>query len=267
MFIRCKKLKIVELPDSLEEIGEYAFYDCAITEIELPSKLKVIGNGAFENNNIMEVVLPKSLTEIGRNIFAGTLKKVTLFDSIEPFPKKHLFPRFASVGDNWPSFIPAIALPDFNIGSRGHDYAHWGSFEVVVLSTDTEKLKYKVYMPSSYNWGEFDTYVHAWGKNASFDFKVIDKNFGTLKENKNLYAVERLRHADELSNSLKENMIKYLNRNAKNFLRYCIDKDNFDDIKYCEQFGIIKKTNVDELIKYSHDKKILELKTILKNIR
>lgn len=47
VFHSCDSLKSVSLPDSLEEIGEYAFADCQINELNIPSGVKKIGEDAF----------------------------------------------------------------------------------------------------------------------------------------------------------------------------------------------------------------------------
>lgn len=47
VFHSCDSLKSVSLPDSLEEIGEYAFANCQINELNIPSGVKKIGEDAF----------------------------------------------------------------------------------------------------------------------------------------------------------------------------------------------------------------------------
>lgn len=55
MFIRCKKLQSIQLPDSLRSIGEMAFLgDDLLTRLTIPSKVTDIGQHAFFNTKIKE---------------------------------------------------------------------------------------------------------------------------------------------------------------------------------------------------------------------
>ena len=49
MFKNCKHLKGVELPDSIEHIGERCFMSSGIEEITLPCTLRDIGEEAFRD--------------------------------------------------------------------------------------------------------------------------------------------------------------------------------------------------------------------------
>lgn len=61
----------VTLPDSLIQIGKYAFNSNGLTEISFPDNLVSIGAGAFSNNNIKDVYFSSSstLTTIGTYAF------------------------------------------------------------------------------------------------------------------------------------------------------------------------------------------------------
>lgn len=65
----CKFLHEVVLPDSLEEIGEYAFYDSYVQKMNFPKPLKSIGEYAFYYSMISEALLPDSITSIGSSAF------------------------------------------------------------------------------------------------------------------------------------------------------------------------------------------------------
>lgn len=64
-------IKSVELPDSITEIGERAFYKCEnLTNVKLPSNLNIIGQEAFvECKSLIKIKLPESLTIIGQSAF------------------------------------------------------------------------------------------------------------------------------------------------------------------------------------------------------
>lgn len=83
MFFGCRQLKTLELPNSIEEIGDYAFADCRA--LELPGglknpRLKRIGTAAFENCASLErLQLPASLVTLEGAAFSGcgNLQKVS----------------------------------------------------------------------------------------------------------------------------------------------------------------------------------------------
>ena len=61
----------VSLPDGLESIGNYAFYQCtALTSITIPSNVTSIGNSAFnECTGLESVTIPDGVTSIGTSAF------------------------------------------------------------------------------------------------------------------------------------------------------------------------------------------------------
>ena len=79
-FKGCTSLKVVELPDSIETIGDEAFADLQITKITLPKSLKIIGWGAFWGcESLKEVDLPDTLEKIERHGFYGSgIEKIVL---------------------------------------------------------------------------------------------------------------------------------------------------------------------------------------------
>ena len=109
LFRNCKILNSVTLGKDVEEIGEYAFYGCSITEITIPDSVKSIGKSAFgaceslekvtlgigiekiadytftQCFSLKEVTVPENVTAIGEGAFfrCSSLEKVTLSDGLE----------------------------------------------------------------------------------------------------------------------------------------------------------------------------------------
>ncbi len=69
-FKGCKELQIFDVPDGVIEIGDYAFMDCTnLKTIDLADSISVIGKNVFQNcENLETIVLPNSLTFIGESI-------------------------------------------------------------------------------------------------------------------------------------------------------------------------------------------------------
>ena len=85
MFEGCASLEEITLPQSIEEIEEWAFKDTeSLMEIEIPDNVKVFGTGAFYDSGVSSVIFsPNSkLHIIGGNCFLGSrLASINLPDN------------------------------------------------------------------------------------------------------------------------------------------------------------------------------------------
>ena len=94
---------ILELPDSLETIGDYAFAGCDFISIRFNNKLKSIGKGAFSGNPILSSVnLNNGVETLGNSAFYNcTLSSITLPNTLK------------SIGDNCfrNNKITSVSLP------------------------------------------------------------------------------------------------------------------------------------------------------------
>ncbi len=73
------------LPEGVQTIGEYAFYDCStLTAVKLPKGLRTIGEYAFNGcRGLTEITIPDSVQTIGNDAFeeCGGLKVVNIGES------------------------------------------------------------------------------------------------------------------------------------------------------------------------------------------
>lgn len=77
-FLNCINLSYVKLSINIEEIEEYAF-DGQFTEIVLPETLKEIGDYAFSGVSLETITLPPEISSIGAGTFSQTsLETVTI---------------------------------------------------------------------------------------------------------------------------------------------------------------------------------------------
>ena len=78
---------IVNIPESVERIGDYAFYHCrGLTTVSFPTTLKSIGSENFENSNLKNVDFPPHKpSRIGKIAFAycSEIKSMTIPDLLQ----------------------------------------------------------------------------------------------------------------------------------------------------------------------------------------
>ena len=70
-FAQCEGVSSVVIPDSVEVVGEEAFYDCSgLEELRLGAGIKKIENGAFGAcGSLKSVVIPDSVEVVGEGAF------------------------------------------------------------------------------------------------------------------------------------------------------------------------------------------------------
>ncbi|MBS2098271.1 leucine-rich repeat domain-containing protein [Carboxylicivirga linearis] len=76
-----KGIENLELPSSIEYIGENAFWQNPIKTLILPSNLKDIGKFAFYNNNLQTLEIPSSVESIGEKAFYSNPLKEVKFEA------------------------------------------------------------------------------------------------------------------------------------------------------------------------------------------
>ena len=84
--IGCRSLTSLVIPDSVTNIGDYAFAFCrSLTDIVIPDSVTSIGNWAFWNcRSLTDIVIPDSVTSIGDNAFhfCSSLSNIAISDSV-----------------------------------------------------------------------------------------------------------------------------------------------------------------------------------------
>lgn len=88
-FKYCSKLISISFPKSLDKIGENAFYSSGLNNVEFSEGVKEIGSYAFAETNLDEIVLPSSLKTVGNNICGDADEEITIYadtptESLEP---------------------------------------------------------------------------------------------------------------------------------------------------------------------------------------
>ena len=116
-FYDCRDLERIALPSALQTLSPVTFYDCtALSEVTFPASLKTIENSAFSGcRNLSEVELPASLTTIQSYVFdrCSALKTVFYDGSLERWSQINTSNDFLGysspslvMGDYTAQFIP-----------------------------------------------------------------------------------------------------------------------------------------------------------------
>lgn len=77
-------LKSIAIPQSVKEIGEYAFAQSGLTTIDIPDNVTTIGSSAFRNTHITSLFLQPTLTSIGSYAFADNKELTQVIAALPP---------------------------------------------------------------------------------------------------------------------------------------------------------------------------------------
>ena len=106
-FYDCRDLERITLPSALQTLSNVTFYDCtALSEVTFPASLKTIESSAFSGcRNLSKVKLPASLKAIQSSVFhrCSALKTVSYDGSLEQWNQINTSNGF--LGDSHPSLV------------------------------------------------------------------------------------------------------------------------------------------------------------------
>lgn len=200
-FRNYNSLKSIDLPNSLKEIGDSAFFGTGLETLVLPEEIESVGSWAFQNcQNLKSIVIPQKYINWGEFVFAETGLETIVWNSSNPVIPNGMF--------NSCHNLKKIAMPD---GVTSVGVSTFGACdaleEISIPETVTEisdtafsgcsNLK-KISIPKSvkyfgndvfYNcrnltiYGYKDSAAERYAKNndipfVSADYKVVFKNNG-----------------------------------------------------------------------------------------
>lgn len=106
-FFCCNALENINIPESVTEIGDYAFCATAIKSITIPGKVTRIGNETFSYcNNLTSVTLPDSIEVIGDSAFEGC----NFLDDVDLPKNLKKIGAYAFYGTGWYKLQPGGLL-------------------------------------------------------------------------------------------------------------------------------------------------------------
>lgn len=262
-FKGCRKLEKVCIPN-VKTIKEEAFAWCyELKHIDFPECLESIEDSAFASTKLEVAVLPKTIQSFGFGIFHG-VKEIVVYDSVCDTEKEGK-DCLDIVRGNCNSKVGFLGINRVkgNLSARN---IVWANHTITVKSAETDEIKYKVWMGMEGSHSPYACLLaSAWGKNATFNFVALDDFFSDIKgtENKLAVAINRLKYPIDLTESKKEDYIKYLGRNAKTLVQNCIDKADMEQLVFLSQFDIMKKNNIDAMIDYASKEKAVQFSAYL----
>ena len=110
-FYECRDLERIALPSALQTLSSVTFYNCtALSEVTFPASLKTIESSAFSGcRNLSEVKLPASLTAIQSSVFhlCINLKTVSYDGSLEQWS------RITADNDVLGYSCPSLVMSDY----------------------------------------------------------------------------------------------------------------------------------------------------------
>lgn len=110
-FYECRDLERIALPSALQMLSSVTFYNCtALSEVTFPASLKTIESSAFSGcRNLSEVKLPASLTAIQSSVFhlCINLKTVSYDGSLEQWS------RITADNDVLGYSCPSLVMSDY----------------------------------------------------------------------------------------------------------------------------------------------------------
>ena len=155
----CYELRFIEIPENVTYIGEYAFYECQyIDEITIPSGVTTLSPHLFDSCTFLHrITLPETLTTISNGVFYGCtyIKEIIIKAPVAPNLVDGSFEKIGSKG--------TLYYPE------GADYSTW-------LSTDYYYLGYYKWdgVESDFN-GEVPPFVPDDTVTANIKCRYADK--------------------------------------------------------------------------------------------
>ena len=146
-FEKCTNLKSIRFPESVEDIGYYAFSGCTSLNIVLPTSIKRLERGAFNGVPLVGDIYLPNLKEIfgGTPINSDKITRITSLGSITTIPSGFMREKsgltYCKIPDTVTRIDSAAFLLCTNLEDIGTDLSHVVEFSEQQNFYGTPKLK------------------------------------------------------------------------------------------------------------------------------
>ncbi len=247
MLTGCISLTALGLPKKLKSIGEYAFYDCRnIQKLHIPETVEKLGRYAFYNCRNMESInIPKAAVDLGTGLFLNCdcLTYLT-------------FGRCRHIGDIIAGLQQELHLTiEFSDGETAKLLLPDFQYEYV---EDTPARQFH-----QVNYGTGHLFRQCIG-NSDIDFRRFDELFYlTRREDGALMVLfltmYRLEFPYRLEEKRRADYLAYLAEHFHWAASYYIGQGNLSAIRLFADWGLLKETNIDNLLKLAGEKNKTEI--------
>ncbi len=132
-FCGCYSLTSVSLPNTLKQIGTFAFSETSLSgnenkELVIPEGVTEIGQGAFKcnqsssNPTYTKVTLPSTIKSIGSQAFTGSMNNARKFDIYCYAEEVPTVTNKSFTARNNPVYVPQSALSKYQADSNWSNY-------------------------------------------------------------------------------------------------------------------------------------------------
>ena len=122
----------IEIPDSVKEIGVYAFSNAKLETVKIGKSLKEIPFSAFSSNRLKSVTIPPNVTFIGASSFRGNpLESILLSDGVSGIDTEAFYG----------TKLVNLSIPDSVRGIGGKAFANISTLKTITLSENFEQFR------------------------------------------------------------------------------------------------------------------------------
>ncbi|MEE1321776.1 MAG: leucine-rich repeat protein [Acutalibacteraceae bacterium] len=242
---------------SLVEIEKGAFTGTifqhnSIKKLLLPDTIEIIGRHAFCGINIDKIKLPVSVLKVERSAFYGA-KELVVYDTIDPEAEEAASWQYDEFHGKINSSLSAalLCLDYYNCFDSQRD-TKWNAHHITVLSSETDKIRYRIFCASDEGVDYKALMFSAWGKHASFKFEEYDSYFAKIKnaDTRAETAFCRLMYPEGLTEEHRKvyesyfERCLYIKQSAKRIAEIIADKDAVDRLEFLDKYKTVDARNI-----------------------
>jgi len=274
-FSRCKQLRRVIIPDTVEIVGDGAFNECTdLIYVKLPSNLERINDNVFSNcRNLDEVVIPDSVIEIGYEAFYGCISLRDLFvpSGVEQIKDRafadciRLSNAVFLFGDCSIGFRAFYRCRSLKSVTMRYEYTKLDFYshselagvreiKVRIYDNDGEYIEHRVFVPTDELKTEGYNAIHreyCQLFKSGFTWKGYDEVYSFLEDMEKRIDVSayRLICRDGLTEEMEKEYYSFLKKNSKVAINQFLDYNDIAGLEVMADTGIINRFNIGRTIR------------------